>query len=692
MKYDTWNVAGCQLPAARELCRAGISPLAALVLCSRGQDTPEKVSAFLSSSHMPLHDPFLMADMDKAAARVRQAVNAGELIAVYGDYDVDGITSTCLLTDFLGTLGARVTYYIPSRMEEGYGLNTAAVRQLAASGVRLIVTVDCGITAMEEARLCRELGVDLVITDHHECSGTLPEAAAVVDPCRPDCGYPFPAIAGVGVAFKLVCAITGDTDAMLARYCDLVSLGTVADVMPLLDENRTLVCAGLQALRQSPRLGLEMLMQACGVDPASLTASSIGYILAPRINAAGRMGQVSLATELLLTKDREHAAELAAALCRLNRQRQAVEAEIYANAVEQLAKEPQEGAIVLAGADWHQGVVGIVASRLAEEYNCPAFLICLDGAHSKASSRSWGGFNLYASLAQLSGLLESYGGHELAAGFTIDQAQIPAFRRQMAELSAAWTASGQAVNALDIDCEITDPGLLTLENVAGLSVLEPTGAGFPAPSFCMSGLTVERMTEVGGGRHLKLRLRRGRQYLNAIFFSMTAAASGVMEGDIVEIAFTPQINEYRGMRSVQLHLQDIRPDASIRQRMQQETALYEKHRRGAALSVREASALLPPRSEFVAVWKYLTAHSSNGQLQEECGCLSRKITRYTGVPCPVSRTRVCLDVLCERGLLNLEDNRRSVTITLTAEAGRKVDLTQSSILIALRENASRSSR
>jgi single-stranded-DNA-specific exonuclease len=682
-------VSGCDTQAVAALVDAGVSPLAARVLCSRGYDTPEKVSAFLQTGQNTLHDPLLMADMDKAAARVKQAMDAKERIAVYGDYDVDGITATCLLTDFLTWQGANVTHYIPARMEEGYGLNEMAVRQLASEGVRLIVTVDCGITAMDEALLCRELGMDLVITDHHECRGTLPDAVAVVDPHRKDCGYPFPTIAGVGVAFKLAAAIYGDQGAMLERYCDLVSLGTVADVMPLLDENRTLVCAGLDALRQRPRLGLQLLMQECGCDRKAITASTIGYVLAPRINAAGRMGQVDLATELFLTRDAHRAAELAEALCRLNRQRQAVETEIYDDAVAQLVKNPPSGTIVLAGNTWHQGVVGIVASRLAEEYGCPTFLICLDGPKGKASSRSYGGFNLYASLEQLSDLLESYGGHELAAGFTILESQIAPFRTAMSALAADFVASGKSSTALELDCSITDPSLLTQENVAALDLLEPTGAGCPRPTFYMTGLVVDRLTEVGGGKHLKLRLRCGHHYFSAIFFSMTAVKSGIMEGDTVEIAFTPQVNEFRGTRSVQLSLVDIRPAESIRQTLQQDHALYAKHRAGRMLSAREARALLPPRTEFVAVWKYLKSHCEDGCVHEECGCLSRKISRFAGFACPVSRTRVCLDVFCERGLLDLEDNRRSLTIKLT-DSSKKVDLNQSSILLELQELASHS--
>ena len=298
--------------------------------------------------------------------------------------------------------------------------------------------MDCGITAIAEAELCRELGIDLVITDHHECKDTLPYAAAVVDPHRPDGGYPHKNLSGVGVAFKLAAALNGDQEEVLQEYADMVCLGTVADVMPLQGENRVFVARGLESLSRTKRPGIAALMAESGCDPRTVSSSSIGFMLAPRINAAGRMGQIDLAVELFLTGDPARATQVARALCELNRQRQAVESSIYDQAVSMLPTGQPPEAIVLADESWHQGVVGIVASRIAEEYACPAFLICLDGEHGKASSRSHGGFNLFSSLTALAPLLESYGGHELAAGFTITRSNIPEFRRQVCALAAGY--------------------------------------------------------------------------------------------------------------------------------------------------------------------------------------------------------------------------------------------------------------
>jgi single-stranded-DNA-specific exonuclease len=680
VKYGIWKVAAYDHDAAQQFERAGVSALTAAVLCSRGYDTPEKAAAFLRADCV-LSDPNALPDMPKAVARIRQAIAHGEKIAVYGDYDVDGITSTCLLICFLRELGADCTWYIPGRIEEGYGLNTTAIQQLAEQGVSLIVTVDCGITAEEEALFCQDLGIDLIITDHHECRDELPSAVAVVDPQRRDYHHDGPQLAGVGVAFKLAAALDGDQERVLARYCDLLCLGTVADVMPLVGENRYFTALGITAMQSPIRIGLRALMQECGCSKKQITAGTVGYLLAPRINAAGRMGRVELAVELFLTDDPVRAAALAAELCQLNRQRQEVEAEIYADAVARLRTMPQlPEAIVMAGDTWYQGVVGIVASRLAEDYARPVFLICLDGDKGKASSRSYGGFPLYSSLETLSDLLDGFGGHELAAGFTIRRDKIDAFRTAVCSMAAAYRQNSEPA-ALQIDCEVT-PDMLTQSNVEQLDQLEPCGAGCPRPLFFLRGVTVEQLSEVGGSKHLKLRLRHGRYAFNGIFFSMNRQRSAISEGDSVEIAFSPQINEYRGYRSVQLCLTDIRPDEKTRARNDRERRLYERYLRGEGLSQEEVHTLLPPRSDFVAVWRYLVARSKKGSLTEDCACLSRQIARFAGTSPSLLRTKICLDVFSERGLIQMQQRQHNLHITLTAGT-EKVNLEHSQILIRL---------
>ena len=675
VKYGIWNVGQPASGAVNALVGSGYAPLTAMILSARGIDTPAQANEYLSCDAQ-LHDPFLMTDMDLAAGRVGLAVQRGEKIAVFGDYDVDGITATCLLTAFLRQHGADVVSYIPGRLEEGYGLNPIAINQLHREGVKLIITVDCGITAVEEAQLCKQLGIDLVITDHHECKDVLPEAIAVVDPHRPDGGYPHKNLSGVGVAFKLAAALSGDQEAVLEEFADMVCLGTVADVMLLQGENRVFVAKGLESLRHTHRPGIAALMRESGCAQETVSASSIGFMLAPRINAAGRMGQIDLAIELFLTDDPGKASALAQALCDLNRQRQNVESGIYDQAVSMLPDGKTPEAIVLADESWHQGVVGIVASRIAEEFCCPTFLICLDGEHGKASSRSFGGFNLFASLTTLSDLLESYGGHELAAGFTISRGQIPAFRKAVCELAAAYYSDDTPRTCIDIDCSI-EPELLTIRGVESLNQLEPTGNGCPKPVLMMKKLTVERIQMVGGGKHMRLRLRSGRTTINAIYFSASPETASIRQGDVVDVAFNPQINEFRGERTVQMNILDIRPHCYAE--CSGDVAAYHALRQN-RLTCTDAAGLLPDRGTLATVWRYLAAVP--GPIRESPMCLCRKIVRWSSTPLSLGQMLTCLDIFSDVGLLRYARQHKYLSITLTP-GNQKADLNTSATMQVL---------
>ena len=658
--------------AVNQLVGNGYAPLAAMILAARGIENQIQANNYLGCN-AALPDPFLMTDMNLAAGRVGLAMSRGEKIAVFGDYDVDGITATCLLTDFLRRHGADCVSYIPGRLEEGYGLNPIAIHQLKQEGVSLIITVDCGITAVSEAELCKELGIDLVITDHHECKDVLPDAIAVVDPHRPDGGYPHKNLSGVGVAFKLAAALCGNQEEVLRDYADMVCLGTVADVMLLQGENRVFVARGLESLRNTRRPGIAALMEASSCSPDALSATAIGYMLAPRINAAGRMGKIELAVELFLTEDPVRATTVARELCELNRQRQAVESEIYQQAISMLpATQPPE-AIVLADESWHQGVVGIVASRIAEEFSCPAFLICLDGDHGKASSRSHGGFNLFASLTALSSLLESYGGHELAAGFTISRNNIDEFRRQVCVLAAGYYSDDTPRTLLDIDCAIS-PELLTLSNVDSLAVLEPCGSGCPKPVLMMKELTIERIQQVGSGRHMRLRLRAGRHVVNAIYFSATPESVFIQTGDVVDVAFNPQINEFRGERTVQMNVLDIRPSCSAE--CSADTAGYRALQED-RITGEIARNLYPERSTLGMIWRYLA--SCGETIQEAPLCLCRKIVRWSGQPLSLGQLMTCLDIFRDVGLIQTTRLHKYISIRLTPGT-QKTDLTESPTL------------
>ncbi len=677
MKYGIWNIGSFDPAQQSALCAAGYSPLTAAILCSRGYDEAEKANAYLDKT-CPLHEPLQMQDMTTAALRVRQALKNGETMAVYGDYDVDGITATCLLTDFLISQGGKVIPYIPARIEEGYGLNETAIMALREQGVTLIITVDCGITAEAEALLCRENGMDLVITDHHECKETLPKAVAVVDPHRADCGYPHQNLAGCGVAFKLAAAVSGKQDEVLEEYCDLVCLGTVADVMPLTGENRTMVYKGLRKLTRLPRPGIRALMEECGCADSPVTASLIGYTLAPRINAAGRMEEVDVAVELFLTRDMARARSLAAKLCKMNRQRQSVETEIYEDAISRLRGQENPDVIVLSGESWHQGVVGIVSSRLAEEFRCPTFLICMDGDKGKGSSRSYGGFHLFAALETLSPMLQSFGGHELAAGFTIGRENIPRFAEEMAALCRAFRASDACRTALEVDCEVT-PDLLTLPLVDSLEELEPCGTACPKPILLLRHVKVEQLSAVGGGKHLRLRLGKGGKSFGSICFSTTAADLSVSEGDWVDVVFQPQVNEFRGSRSVQLNLIDLRQEESVRMQEDKAAARYEElcHSEG------PCPDHAPRREDFVQLWKYLSHSQTENTLVDSWGNLCRKAARFAGREPDYLRTRLCLDVFCEMGLISLREQKNLLHIALLPQS-HKVDLEESRLLRRLR--------
>ena len=456
----------------------------------------------------------------------------------------------------------------------------------------------------------------------------------------------------------------------------MVCLGTVADVMLLQGENRVFVSRGLQSLRHTRRPGIAALMKESSCAPENVSASSIGFMLAPRINAAGRMGQIDLAVELFLTDNPDRASYLAKALCELNRQRQTVESEIYNQAVSMLPEGQVPEAIVLADETWHQGVVGIVASRIAEEYCCPTFLICLDGDHGKASSRSFGGFNLFSSLTALAPLLESYGGHELAAGFTISRGQIPAFRSRICQLAGSFYSDDTPRTILDIDCAIP-PEMLTIKGIESLEALEPCGNGCPKPVLMMKKLTVERINLVGGGRHMRLRLRCGRYGLNAIYFSATPESASIQPGDLVDVAFTPQINEFRGDRTVQMNVLDIRPacSAECSAEMGAYRAMLENR-----LTAETAASLIPDRATLGMVWRFLAACPT--PIRENPMCLCRKIVRWSGSPLSLGQLLTCLDIFRDVGLLTSQRLHKYLAIHLTP-GSEKADLNRSQTLQTL---------
>lgn len=666
MKMKDWNIPFTRPGAAHALTEAGFTPLLSQVLALRGVENAVQANKLLYGGKETLHDPLLMLGMDGARARVLQAIEGRETVAVFGDYDVDGITSSCMLTDWLRHKGLTCYYYIPDRNEEGYGLNCGALDTLKSKGVSLVITVDCGITAVEEAAYARQIGIDMVITDHHECrNDALPDAVALVDCKRDGDTYPNKNLAGVGVALKLMCACEGSSDMALARYADLVAIGTVADVMPLTDENRYLVRLGLEQIIRCPRPGIAAMLRESSIDPARLTASTIGFSLAPRLNAAGRLGKASIAAKLLLSTDEHTAASLARELCELNRKRQSIENDIWKEANAQLQGVTPDGPIVLASESWHQGVIGIAASRLAEQYSLPAIIVCLNGDVGKGSCRSYGGFNLFEALSACAEHLIGFGGHALAAGLNVQRDKLDDFRKAL----RAYYIENRPEPRPEVQCDllITDPALLSLDNVRSLDLLEPYGNANPKPIMCVSGVQLEAMSEVGGGKHTRFRIRMGQAHFECIFFSHSAAGTGVHEGDLIDIAFTPQINEYRGNVSVQLVASAVR--------VHDPHALCDVILRGAESCCWAAAPYCPERSDFVKIWR--------GMREDfRVGADTDSILHQCPPGMEPERFCLCLMTLREVGLLAGPDG--SIYGATQKQLSEKADLEATQLIRSLR--------
>ncbi len=551
--------------AARLAAALGLHPLAARVLAGRELAEPERAEAFLAARVQDLPDPFSMKGMEAAVARLVRAVEAGERIACYGDYDVDGVTSTALLSGLLRAVGADVVTYVPHRLVEGYGLNEAAVTRLAAQGVRLLVTLDCGITSAPEVRAASALGVDTVVVDHHTVPVELPAAAAILNPHQAGCAYPSKDLAAVGVTFALAMALRrrlrergrfeGRAEPNLKDPLDLVALGTVADVVPLVGANRILVRAGLEVLARTRRPGLRELKRVAGIpEGVAVGAGQVGFRLAPRINAAGRLDDAGRGVRLLLASDPGEARALAEELDRENGARQELERAILAEALEDAAARVRDGArgLVLARDGWHAGVIGIVASRVVERFHRPAVLVALGEGAGKGSGRSIEGFHLYDALAACGEHLARFGGHRHAAGITVERERLPAFREAFEAHAGARLTDEDLVPRCRIDGWVGERDV-TDRAAEDLARLGPFGAGHPEPVFALRGAAARARTVGANGAHLKLALGK----LDAIGFGMGDRLGAC--GGPVEAAFTIGFDEWDGARRLQLKLRDVRP-------------------------------------------------------------------------------------------------------------------------------------
>jgi single-stranded-DNA-specific exonuclease len=543
-----------------------ISPITASVLLARGVATEAAARHWLLPHQAPLHDPFLLPDMERAIDRLHRAVTTGEAVCFYGDYDVDGMSATSLYLAFFKSLGAKARSYVPHRVEEGYGLNEQAIRRLAGEGVRLLVTSDCGTTAHHEVAVANRLGLDVIITDHHQVDARLPSALAVLNPHRPDSAYPFQGLCSGGLAYKVAAAYQakyGRGELAAETMLDLVALSTIADVVPLQDENRFFVREGLAQITRGARCGLRALKRVAGIERDCHTGT-VAFRLAPRINAAGRLAHADLGVRLLTTESDAEARELAEQLERLNRERQKIEEETTADALAMVEGLDVPAALVVGARRWHVGVIGIVAARLVERYHRPAVVVAVnEQGVGKGSARSVPGFDLYQALLRCRDLLEGFGGHPGAAGLTIKEARLPEFRGRFADITAGWTGDRSPQPLLHVDAEV-DLREIDQQLILELGLLHPFGTGNPEPTFAVKNLSILSQRLVGD-RHLKLTVRHGNSRpFDSIGFRMGPLADwGLSVDRSVDLAFVPELNRWNGLDRIQLRIRDLKASQSF---------------------------------------------------------------------------------------------------------------------------------
>lgn len=700
------SAAAWEIARELELCL----PTAQLLI-NRGCKNADEAKDFLENKTDRLYDPFLMKDMRCAAQQILDAVAAGRKIVIYGDYDVDGVTSVSILYLYLCGLGAAVNFYIPSRIREGYGMTEAALRQLKEDECDLIVTVDTGITAIEEAKIIRSLGMELIVTDHHACHTEVPEALAVVNPRQPECPYPFKELAGVGVVFKLLCAMEilrypertmlENIRCVSDAYMDLVAMGTVADVMPLRDENRLIVSRGLHMMEAAPRTSIAALLDATNTDAKphqkrKITSSYIGYTLAPRINAAGRIRSASIAVELLLTKERSQADVLARELCKINQERQLEENKIMEQAFARIDGDKElihDPVIVLSDESWHHGIIGIVASRIAEKYGKPCILISFDngegvqGDTGKGSGRSVKGMNLVEALTHCADLLIKYGGHELAAGLSVSRNNLAAFRRRINDYARGCFSEKEQAPVLEAECELI-PADVHMTQAAELYRLEPFGVSNPVPLFVMRDMRLASVAGVGGGKHAKMTLTKDTLVITAMFFRRSPEELDLYEGDSVDVLFQLDINAYQNVKNLQFIVKDIRLSDASALAYENERQLYLALSSGEERmhwTRQEAESIVPSREDLGALYnlikKELRLEHDTFSVRSLCNLLQSvgRDMRYVKV-------QYMIRIFQELNILGVEkiEDEREIYRFKYIYVKTKADLNKSNILKKLR--------
>lgn len=655
----------------------GVPFFLAMLMNIRGLDDAAHLREFLGEGE-PLSDPFLLKDMDKAAARITRAVDNMEKIAVYGDYDADGVTSTAMLYSYLETRGADVIFYIPQREGEGYGMNMGAVEYLKEQGVSLIVTVDNGISSVQEVARANELGIDVVVTDHHRPQEILPDAVAVVDAYRPDDTSPYKHFSGVGIAFKLLMALedgAGDVEDLLEAYSDLAAIGTIGDIVPLTGENRTLIRAGLERLSQSDRPGVQALLENAGIAGKALTSTNVAFTLVPRINATGRMGAPERAVRLLISGYEEEAEVLSEEICADNEERRRVEAEIAEAAFADIEAKGymKDRVVVVDGENWHHGVIGIVASRVTERCGKPCMIISRGETEAKGSGRSIEGFSLFEAICACGDLLIKFGGHPMAAGITLKPENIEAFRKRINQYAAEHFPQ-MPTQTVTLDCKL-NPAALSVSMAQSLTQLEPFGNGNPQPVFGLFNMELSNVTPVGGGGHLRLTLEKNGAVITAMRFNTKPEELPYHIGDKIDLAVQLEAREFRGQPSLTVIVRDMKFAAFNMEKNIASLASFEKWQRGEVLSAEDKNRLYPDRACLAAIYRAL--RTVNGKETDQV----RFVSQF-GKDMTLGLFKTALLVFEERGLVHSEIADDTFTAALVETSG-KTDITRSPVLLAL---------
>lgn len=655
----------------------GVPFFLAMLMNIRGLDDAAHLREFLGEGE-PLSDPFLLKDMDKAAARITRAVDNMEKIAVYGDYDADGVTSTAMLYSYLETRGADVIFYIPQREGEGYGMNIGAVEYLKEQGVSLIVTVDNGISSVQEVARANELGIDVVVTDHHRPQEILPDAVAVVDAYRPDDTSPYKHFSGVGIAFKLLMALedgAGDVEDLLEAYSDLAAIGTIGDIVPLTGENRTLIRAGLERLSQSDRPGVQALLENAGIAGKALTSTNVAFTLVPRINATGRMGAPERAVRLLISGYEEEAEVLSEEICADNEERRRVEAEIAEAAFADIEAKgyTKDRVVVVDGENWHHGVIGIVASRVTERCGKPCMIISRGETEAKGSGRSIEGFSLFEAICACGDLLIKFGGHPMAAGITLKPENIEAFRKRINRYAAEHFPQ-MPTQTVTLDCKL-NPAALSVSMAQSLTQLEPFGNGNPQPVFGLFNMELSNVTPVGGGGHLRLTLEKNGAVITAMRFNTKPEELPYHIGDKIDLAVQLEAREFRGQPSLTVIVRDMKFAAFNTEKNIASLASFEKWQRGEVLSAEDKNRLYPDRACLAAIYRAL--RTVNGKETDQV----RFVSQF-GKDMTLGLFKTALLVFEERGLVHSKIADDTFTAALIETSG-KTDITRSPVLLAL---------